>query len=169
MVTTRDFNASTARQNRAVDAILKLGFFPSEIEIKSYEIWMQYSYKNTQHDDFRIVVIVYPSGQYKLIDYNEVCGVYTLEQVVEYFQKKITCGNWFEFMVKNDYKQVASGSDEEATKFESKRNKEDNKMGAYTMNDAVSMVLSESYKERFIAEYVETKIRYERLHNIIIR
>ena len=42
-------------------------------------------------------------------------------------------------------------------------------MTTYTMNDAVGMVLSEDYKERFIAEYVETKIRYERLHNIIIR
>ena len=47
--------------------------------------------------------------------------------------------------------------------------KEDNKVTTYTMNDAVSMVLSDDYKERFIAEYVETKIRYERLHNIIIK
>lgn len=47
--------------------------------------------------------------------------------------------------------------------------KEDNKVTTYTMNDAVKMVLSEDYKERFIAEYVETKIRYERLHNIIIK
>lgn len=272
MVTTRDFNASTKRQNRAVDAILKLGFFPSEIEIKSYDIWMQYNYKDTQHDDFRIVVVVHPSGQYDLIDYDKGCGVHTLEQVVEYFQKKIVYGNWFEFMIKSDYKQVASGSDEEATKFEAKRNlkgitnrqqmaidtiiecisfpfnteeegcyvkmqyqyknpanedafmviivgpsgncdlvnnyglcnemsgtftlkslieylqmlitygcrfdfqnnyrdnhKEDNKVKTHTMNDAVEMVLSEDYKERFIAEYVETKIRYERLHNIIIK
>lgn len=47
--------------------------------------------------------------------------------------------------------------------------KEDNKVTTYTMNDAVKMVLSEDYKERFIAEYVETKIRYERLHSIIIK
>ena len=272
MVTTRDFNASTKRQNRAVDAILSLGFFPSEIEIKSYDIQMRYNYKDTQHDDFSIVVIVHPSGQYDLMDYGKSCRVRTLEQIVEYFQKKIIYGNWFEFMVKNDYKQVASGSNKEATKSEAKRNfegitnrqqmaidtilecisspfnteidgccvkmqyhykdstnedafmviivgpsgdcelvnnyglrnemsgtftlkslieylqmliicgckfdfqnnykdnhKEDNKVVAYTMNDAVTMVLSEDYKERFIAEYVETKIRYERLHNIIIK
>lgn len=47
--------------------------------------------------------------------------------------------------------------------------KEDNKVVTYTMNDAVKMVLSEDYKERFVAEYVETKIRYERLHNTIIK
>ena len=158
MVTTRDFNASTTIQNEAVDTLLKCGFYPSKIRLNGYEVEMRYNYKDTQHDDFSTVVVVYPSGQYKLIDCDEVCGVYTLEQVVEYFQKKIVYGNWFEFMVKSDYKQVTSGS-----------NKEDNKVTTYTINDAVKMVLSEDYKERFIAEYVETKIRYERLHNIIIK
>lgn len=35
--------------------------------------------------------------------------------------------------------------------------------------DTVAMMGSEDYKERFKAEYIQTKIRYEKLHNMIVR
>lgn len=38
MVTTRDFNASTTRQNEAVDTLLKCGFYPSKIRLNGYEV-----------------------------------------------------------------------------------------------------------------------------------
>lgn len=38
MVTTRDFNASTTRQNEAVDTLLKCGFYPSKIGLNGYEV-----------------------------------------------------------------------------------------------------------------------------------
>lgn len=33
----------------------------------------------------------------------------------------------------------------------------------------VSMMESNDYKDRFIAEYVQTKIRYEKLHKMIVK
>ena len=37
------------------------------------------------------------------------------------------------------------------------------------LKDTVSMMISEDYKERFKAEYFQTKIRYEKLHKMIIK
>ena len=89
MVTTRDFNASTKRQNRAVDAILALGFFPSEIEIKSYDIWMWYNYKDLSNKDSLLVIIVSPSGEYELAINaglgSEITEMLTIAGIVTYF------------------------------------------------------------------------------------
>lgn len=245
MVITRDFNASTAKQNEAVDALLNCGFYPSNIRLNNIDVEMQYNYKDILHEDFELVIRVYPSGQYKVIDYDEVRGVYNLEQVIEYFKQGIAYGYWFEFMTKSDYKQIVHGSLKELLmsiykKFEDNGYKgqysisenflrinidnpeddreiwvyitynpektyyeicvdhriyfsrfnfdgilsdlkeviksnidaeEENKTmnNVMTMSDAVAMVLSDDYKERLIAEYVEAKIRYERLHNTIIK
>ena len=35
--------------------------------------------------------------------------------------------------------------------------------------DTIEMMTSENYQERFKAEYLQTKIRYERLHRMIIK
>ena len=37
------------------------------------------------------------------------------------------------------------------------------------LKDTVEMMNSEDYKERFKAEYLQTKIRYEKLDNMLIR
>lgn len=37
------------------------------------------------------------------------------------------------------------------------------------MKDTVALMNSEDYKERFKAEYWQTKIRYEKLHRMIVR
>lgn len=37
------------------------------------------------------------------------------------------------------------------------------------LNDTVALMNSEDYKERFRAEYWQTKIRYEKLHRMIVR
>lgn len=38
-----------------------------------------------------------------------------------------------------------------------------------TLSDTVSLMESNDYKERFIAEYAQAKIRYERLHKMIVK
>ena len=38
-----------------------------------------------------------------------------------------------------------------------------------TLTDIVEMMFSEDYKERFKAEYWQTKVRYNKLHKMIIR
>ena len=38
-----------------------------------------------------------------------------------------------------------------------------------TLTDTVEMMFSEDYKERFKAEYWQTKTRYNKLHKMIIR
>ena len=38
-----------------------------------------------------------------------------------------------------------------------------------TLTDTVEMMFSEDYKERFKAEYWQTKVRYNKLHKMIIR
>lgn len=40
---------------------------------------------------------------------------------------------------------------------------------SFDLTDTVGPMLSDDYKLRFWAEYAQTKIRYERLHKIIIR
>jgi len=37
------------------------------------------------------------------------------------------------------------------------------------LKDTVEGMLSEDYKERFKAEYLQTKIRYDKLHTMIIK
>ena len=37
------------------------------------------------------------------------------------------------------------------------------------LKDTVGMMSSEDYKERFKAEYFQTKIRYEKLHKTIVK
>ena len=37
------------------------------------------------------------------------------------------------------------------------------------LNDTLPLMVSKDYKERFIAEYMQTKIRYNRLHRMIVR
>ena len=37
------------------------------------------------------------------------------------------------------------------------------------MKETVELMLSENYEDRFKAEYLQTKIRYEKLHRMIIR
>lgn len=37
------------------------------------------------------------------------------------------------------------------------------------LKDTVDLMLSEDYKERFIAEYHQTKIRYDNLHKMIVK
>lgn len=254
MVTERNFNASTKRQNRAVDAILALGFFPSEIEIKSYDIQMRYNYKDLSNKDSLMVITVSPLGEYELASNtgsgSEISRGLTIDGIVTYFQTQIACGYKFDFQDKGEedmldfitnnaeerleeiYKRLDEcgyggaysifnniltissslgdrinksvwiyvkyeGKDKikseiyidgelKSTAFSfnelfnslrfyeiygscANNHKENNKVTTYTMDDAVKMVLSEDYKERFVAEYVETKIRYERLHSIIIK
>ena len=38
-----------------------------------------------------------------------------------------------------------------------------------TLNDTVELMNSEDYKDRFLAEYMQTKIRCERLHKMLIK
>lgn len=37
------------------------------------------------------------------------------------------------------------------------------------LKDTVQLMQSEDFKDRFIAEYQQTKIRYERLHKMIVK
>ena len=37
------------------------------------------------------------------------------------------------------------------------------------LKDTIELMNSEDYKERFKAEYLQTKIRYEKLHNMVIK
>jgi len=40
---------------------------------------------------------------------------------------------------------------------------------AIEMKDTADMMLSEDYRERFLAEYWQTKIRHDRLHEMLIK
>ena len=42
-------------------------------------------------------------------------------------------------------------------------------MRMYELSDTIELMTSEDYKERFKAEYWQTKIRYDRLHNMIVK
>ena len=37
------------------------------------------------------------------------------------------------------------------------------------LNDTISLMQSVDYKERFLAEYYQTKIRYNKLHKMIVK
>ena len=45
----------------------------------------------------------------------------------------------------------------------------DNKQNCLTLNDTVSLMNSDDYKERFKAEYLQTKIRYDKLHKMCVK
>ena len=38
-----------------------------------------------------------------------------------------------------------------------------------TLKETVDLMLSEDYKDRFVAEYWQTKIRYSALHRMLVR
>lgn len=38
-----------------------------------------------------------------------------------------------------------------------------------TLEDTIDLMKSSNYKDRFVAEYYQTKIRYEKLHKMIIK
>ena len=42
-------------------------------------------------------------------------------------------------------------------------------MRMYELSDTIELMTSDDYKERFKAEYWQTKIRYEKLHNMIVK
>jgi hypothetical protein len=42
-------------------------------------------------------------------------------------------------------------------------------MRATELRDTAEMMNSEDYKERFKAEYIQTKIRYNKLHNMLVK
>ena len=37
------------------------------------------------------------------------------------------------------------------------------------LRDTIELMTSEDWKERFLAEYMQTKIRYEKLHDLIVK
>lgn len=37
------------------------------------------------------------------------------------------------------------------------------------LKDTITLMTSEDYKDRFIAEYQQTKIRYDKLHKMLVR
>ncbi len=37
------------------------------------------------------------------------------------------------------------------------------------LKDTIELMTSECWKDRFIAEYLQTKIRYEKLHKLIVK
>lgn len=37
------------------------------------------------------------------------------------------------------------------------------------LNDTIALMQSDDYKDRFKAEYLQTKIRYEKLHKMLIK
>lgn len=39
----------------------------------------------------------------------------------------------------------------------------------YELKDTVDLMNSDDYKERFQAEYLQTKIRYEKLHKMLVK
>lgn len=44
-----------------------------------------------------------------------------------------------------------------------------NNMDEVTLNDTVELMGSNDYKKRFIAEYVQIKIRYNNLHKMLVK
>lgn len=42
-------------------------------------------------------------------------------------------------------------------------------MDNITLKDTVNLMLSDDYKERFKAEYLQTKIRYDKLHRMVVK
>lgn len=64
----------------------------------------------------------------------------------------------------NDWIMLPKGTNDALTKRQIK--KEEQNM---ELKDTVELMLSEDWKDRFVAEYLQTKIRYEKLHRMIIK
>ena len=43
------------------------------------------------------------------------------------------------------------------------------KINLTTINDSIPLMVSQNYKDRFIAEYMQTKFRYNKLHHLIVQ
>lgn len=44
-----------------------------------------------------------------------------------------------------------------------------NRRDEITLRDTIELMTSDNYKERFIAEYMQTKIRYNHLHKMLVK
>lgn len=44
-----------------------------------------------------------------------------------------------------------------------------NNLDGVSLEDTIELMKSDDYKERFIAEYLQTKIRYNNLHRMIVK
>lgn len=42
-------------------------------------------------------------------------------------------------------------------------------MDDYSLSDTIALMTSDDYKERFKAEYFQTKFRYDKLHKMLIK
>jgi hypothetical protein len=42
-------------------------------------------------------------------------------------------------------------------------------LGDIELSDTIDLMSSDDYKERFVAEYLQTKIRYNNLHRMIVK
>lgn len=42
-------------------------------------------------------------------------------------------------------------------------------MADYSLSDTIALMTSDDYKDRFKAEYFQTKLRYDKLHRMIIK
>lgn len=42
-------------------------------------------------------------------------------------------------------------------------------MDNYSLSDTVDLMTSDDYKDRFKAEYLQTKLRYDKLHKMIVK
>ena len=42
-------------------------------------------------------------------------------------------------------------------------------MADYSLSDTIALMTSDDYKDRFKAEYLQTKLRYDKLHDVIER
>ena len=42
-------------------------------------------------------------------------------------------------------------------------------MADYSLSDTIALMTSDDYKDRFKAEYLQTKLRYDKLHRTIIK
>lgn len=44
-----------------------------------------------------------------------------------------------------------------------------NNLDGVSLEDTIELMKSDDYKERFVAEYLQTKIRYNNLHRMIVK
>lgn len=78
---------------------------------------------------------------------------------------------WYDSEIENDFERVVRISlkeIEERVKNRCKKRNEESEKNNMKLKDTVEMMNSEDYKERFKAEYWQTKIRYERLRKMLI-
>lgn len=78
---------------------------------------------------------------------------------------------WYDSEIENDFERVVRISlkeIEERVKNRCKKKNEESEKNNMKLKDTVETMNSEDYKERFKAEYWQTKIRYERLRKMLI-